>query len=216
MINSSKVAKLFGGVALIAALTTSANAAVVTISLQENGGVLTQVATGTDTASFNGGFGTFTLNSVTGTGPVLPNSPLLQGTTQNITGSGPATLDVFITASGLTTPTGAFFSGFTNNVPIGNITIQEFTFVDGTQIGSALFNNIGGFTTQTGFLNGPNSYSVTEEYIITVGAGGGSANSTIVVSVPETSTWAMMILGFLGVGFMAYRGKSRGPMLRLA
>jgi hypothetical protein len=26
-------------------------------------------------------------------------------------------------------------------------------------------------------------------------------------AVPETSTWAMMILGFLGVGFMAYRRK---------
>jgi hypothetical protein len=24
-------------------------------------------------------------------------------------------------------------------------------------------------------------------------------------AVPETSTWAMMILGFAGVGFMAYR-----------
>ena len=216
MINSSKVAKLFGGIALIAALTTSANAAVVTISLQENGGLLTPVATGTDTASFNGTFGTFTFNSITGTGPVLPNSPLLQGATQNVTGSGPATLDVFITATGLTNTTGAFFSGFTNNFSVGNITVQELTFVNGTQIGSALFNNIGS-STQTGFLNaGPNSYSVTEEYIITAGEGGGSANSTIVVSVPETSTWAMMILGFLGVGFMAYRGKGRAPAIRLA
>jgi hypothetical protein len=34
-------------------------------------------------------------------------------------------------------------------------------------------------------------------------------------SVPETSTWAMMILGFLGMGFMAYRRKS-GTRLRFA
>ena len=27
--------------------------------------------------------------------------------------------------------------------------------------------------------------------------------------VPETSTWAMMILGFFGVGFMAYRRRSQ-------
>ena len=27
-------------------------------------------------------------------------------------------------------------------------------------------------------------------------------------AVPEPSTWAMMILGFLGVGFMAYRNKN--------
>lgn len=34
-------------------------------------------------------------------------------------------------------------------------------------------------------------------------------------AVPEPSTWAMMILGFLGVGFVAYRRKS-GAALRLA
>jgi hypothetical protein len=34
-------------------------------------------------------------------------------------------------------------------------------------------------------------------------------------SIPEPSTWAMMLLGFGGVGFMAYRRKSR-PAFRLA
>jgi PEP-CTERM motif len=37
-----------------------------------------------------------------------------------------------------------------------------------------------------------------------------------VAAVPEPSTWAMMILGFCGVGFLAYRRKNRGPALRLA
>jgi hypothetical protein len=36
-----------------------------------------------------------------------------------------------------------------------------------------------------------------------------------VSAVPEPSTWAMMILGFFGVGFTAYRRNQR-PMLRLA
>ena len=35
-------------------------------------------------------------------------------------------------------------------------------------------------------------------------------------SVPEPSTWAMMILGFFGVGFMAYRRKSQGHEFRFA
>jgi hypothetical protein len=35
-------------------------------------------------------------------------------------------------------------------------------------------------------------------------------------AVPEPSTWAMMILGFCGLGFMAYRRKQNGPALRLA
>ena len=39
---------------------------------------------------------------------------------------------------------------------------------------------------------------------------------TATPAVPEPSTWAMMILGFVGVGFMAYRRKQNGPSLRLA
>jgi hypothetical protein len=36
--------------------------------------------------------------------------------------------------------------------------------------------------------------------------------------VPEASTWAMMILGFLGLGFIGYRksSKSSGPLFRMA
>jgi hypothetical protein len=34
-----------------------------------------------------------------------------------------------------------------------------------------------------------------------------------VSAVPEPSTWAMMILGFAGVGFMAYRRKSKPALL---
>jgi PEP-CTERM motif len=37
-----------------------------------------------------------------------------------------------------------------------------------------------------------------------------------VAAVPEPSTWAMMILGFCGVGFLAYRRKQNGPALRIA
>ena len=37
---------------------------------------------------------------------------------------------------------------------------------------------------------------------------------SITAAVPEPSTWAMMILGFMGVGFMAYRRRSGS--LRLA
>jgi hypothetical protein len=36
-----------------------------------------------------------------------------------------------------------------------------------------------------------------------------------VSAVPEPSTWAMMILGFVGIGFMAYRRKGQ-PSFRLA
>jgi hypothetical protein len=48
-----------------------------------------------------------------------------------------------------------------------------------------------------------------------------SANSatfsvSVASAVPEASTWAMMILGFLGVGFAAYRRKQSGATPQLA
>jgi hypothetical protein len=36
---------------------------------------------------------------------------------------------------------------------------------------------------------------------------------TNVGGVPEPSTWAMMLLGFAGVGFMAYRRKSKPALM---
>jgi hypothetical protein len=39
--------------------------------------------------------------------------------------------------------------------------------------------------------------------------------SPVTSAVPEPTTWAMMLLGFAGVGFMAYRRKSK-PAFRLA
>jgi hypothetical protein len=61
------------------------------------------------------------------------------------------------------------------------------------------------FTTDTTFTG---TYSIDDV--------SGSGTFNISAAVPETSTWAMMILGFVGLGFMAYRRKQSGPSLRLA
>jgi hypothetical protein len=53
-----------------------------------------------------------------------------------------------------------------------------------------------GFADASGFNGPPGDYSDN----------GGSLTVTAVV--PEKSTWAMMILGFCGFGFMAHGGKS--------
>jgi PEP-CTERM motif len=42
---------------------------------------------------------------------------------------------------------------------------------------------------------------------------GSISSITISAAVPEPSTWAMMILGFTGVGFMAYRRKSKPALM---
>ncbi len=53
------------------------------------------------------------------------------------------------------------------------------------------------------------------------GSGSGSLNLLVnepaaVGAVPEPSTWAMMILGFAGLGFLAYRRKQSGNALAAA
>lgn len=43
----------------------------------------------------------------------------------------------------------------------------------------------------------------------------GWVNGIYTPPVPEPSTWVMLLIGFAGIGFMAYRGKSK-PALRAA
>lgn len=44
----------------------------------------------------------------------------------------------------------------------------------------------------------------------------GAINPGLATAAPETSTWAMMILGFAGIGFMAHRNRKRGLALMAA
>jgi hypothetical protein len=71
----------------------------------------------------------------------------------------------------------------------------------------AIFNgspNAGGYT-----INPFNQGGTLASGTYTIGA-------PFTAAVPEPSTWAMMLLGFCGLGFMAYRRKQRGPRSRLA
>jgi hypothetical protein len=65
------------------------------------------------------------------------------------------------------------------------------------------------------YSNGPDSYAL---WAAVNSSSYNPATNTTTFSasaVPEPSTWAMMILGFIGVGFMAYRRKAK-PAFRLA
>jgi hypothetical protein len=69
--------------------------------------------------------------------------------------------------------------------------------------------NIGGYA-QTG----PFQYVFNDSIRNPTGApdrvGSASINLTVTSAVPEPSTWAMLILGFAGVGFLAYRRRNQG------
>ena len=84
-------------------------------------------------------------------------------------------------------------------------------FLDGTGV---TFRTANGSTFDFFNQSNNNLYRVN----FTGGPLGDSAflTATPVAAVPEPSTWAMMILGFAGIGFMAYRRKQNGPALRLA
>jgi hypothetical protein len=89
------------------------------------------------------------------------------------------------------------FSGSQYDLSIQGGTFSIFLAPGGNDTGGPLVN---------GFINIGNA-SLTGQTPFTPAVAG---------AVPEPSTWAMMILGFAGVGFMAYRRRNNVASLRVA
>ena len=81
-----------------------------------------------------------------------------------------------------------------------------FTAANGTEYNWGSSNNVAGFNNAVWTSNDPNAPWPNEL----------NGVGTLTAAVPEPSTWAMMILGFCGVGFMAYRRKSNAAAFRIA
>lgn len=71
------------------------------------------------------------------------------------------------------------------------------------------------WTLYTVVVTGSGSDSLEFRAVGTSDSFGGSLDAISISAVPEPSTWAMMVLGFLGVGFAAYRRKTKAA-LRIA
>jgi hypothetical protein len=175
-----------------AATISVTNAAVISICGREDAGVCTAFPGSGTLSQFSVGpiaVGDFTLTLASGTTqPTLPPPGLLFS--DNIVVGGPAsaghTLDVFITASGLTNPLGVlnFISGLTENTIVGGWTETLSTFVSatnalfgGTPLSSATFNAPGAVVLNTNANTGAGPYSVTAQYHL-VSTGAGAANAT--------------------------------------
>ncbi|WP_199805747.1 PEPxxWA-CTERM sorting domain-containing protein [Bradyrhizobium lablabi] len=70
-------------------------------------------------------------------------------------------------------------------------------------------------------FQGINGQSISSIYMTFIGGNGVQdvrqiRLEEVTAAVPEPSTWAMMILGFAGVGFMVYRRRGQGQALRRA
>jgi hypothetical protein len=113
---------------------------------------------------------------------------------------------------------GALPSGFTYKAPAGDT--PWGTFTNGVDVigqggtnalaGPLDFTLLGTSFSTANFVNNTLGHIFAADIlIVSTGATGAVTGPGGVSSVPEPSTWAMMILGFLGVGFVAYRRKSQ-------
>lgn len=94
----------------------------------------------------------------------------------------------------------------TNNFSTGSLFLSAGTYYLTLQNGATTNNNYPNPFWDFTSANNEGTLNVTFQIL---------GNVTGVSAVPEPSTWAMMILGFAGVGFMAYRRKSK-PALMVA
>jgi PEP-CTERM motif len=105
---------------------------------------------------------------------------------------------------------------------------------DGDGIDTPLYLNIPNNPSDNSGYGGPNAFftnisanlrSLTVNFITPIAANGGTdifsleepvSLNNIVVGTPEPATWAMMLLGFAGMGFVAYRKRTTKKALSAA
>ena len=99
--------------------------------------------------------------------------------------------------------TTTYLGGITNNPETLGLPNTSYMFHFSSVLGT-LFDNESAFTTGTG--NGFQLPPATFGWFFV----------TSTTPVPESSTWAMMIIGFASLGFVAYRGKRKRNRLDTA
>ena len=112
-----------------------------------------------------------------------------------------------------------------NNGPNGGgATAVSFSVFDQSLIEFVFDNNGSNYTLANGQnffgFEGINGQSISSIFMTFYGGNGVDdvrqvRLDEVTAAVPEPSTWAMMILGFVGVGFLAYRRRGQGQALRL-
>jgi choice-of-anchor C domain-containing protein len=137
----------------------------------------------------------------------------------DLAGNGPGSLSQsFATVSGQSYLVQYWMAGNPDGAP----TVKHLDASVVVDVSSSSFDDTGftkanmGWTLKS-FSFFANSTTSTLTFLDTdTGPYGPALDNVSVTAVPEPATWAMMILGFLGIGFVAYRRKSSASSLRLA
>jgi len=225
---TKKLLIAIAGLSVVLGLTSVACANTISIAFQEtgvNGGAITTEATGSGTALFMGLYGNFVAD-VTGTGtpaspqPDLDSNPLLA---LNFSGLPGATLTIYVTETGITSPIGLtdLLSSFNLGLLGGPVTsVVETTeysnsnaLYSGTPFATQTFTATGSASASTKVTTSA-PFSETEVYVIkTTGFGaevGGDisiAKGTITSPIPESATLSLLGTGLLGLGLLGLRKK---------
>jgi hypothetical protein len=160
-------------------------------------------------------------NATWADGTVIANAPLASGGIIKLFG-GPGTgTDTITFSSAVLNPVIAIWSLGQGGDPTTFNFDQAFTIVAGgssVEYGGSTITSSGTVVTGVegnGSIEFTSPDAITSITFITPNTENWYGFTVGVAAVPELSTWVMMILGFAGVGFMAYRQKSK-PAYRLA
>ena len=207
------------------AMTALARADAITATATVDGTVVAvESAAGGTLDVTNQAFGAaFNLNSLTINSESMLAAPGVLTTNTfdvNQTMGGNHTLVLDIVASGLlgTGNLTSLLSSFSvSGLPAG-WSITEQTFINGTLLSTTpSFTGVSDAASDIENALLTNPFTAEAVYTVT-SVGTGNLNGGIdiqVAAVPEPSTWAMMILGFVGITFMGMRKRS-GGQVRLA
>ena len=154
---------------------------------------------------FNSGSGTINIGSFSSPDGAYGNLNQFLNANMSVAGNGNVTFMAI---------TGSFNFGAGSTVSLTHDDGASFYTTDGLGIRQGhVIKTLYTSPQETTAITGNFTASGQQNFLLDYVAGNGSPSvlELNVTAVPEASTWAMMILGFLGVGFMSYRGK---PSLR--